>query len=203
MKIRVNEIFDSIQGEGSLVGMPVTFVRLQGCNLRCPWCDTKHALDLTGGRSWDTDELVSNIQGRSPRAVVYTGGEPLLQREALREVVLQLKHHRYQYLETNGTCDIPKDVFFHRVVVSPKPPDYLIMAHRADEIKVVITDPKQLDHLHEWMPNNSTLSLQPVDNDPDITKACISYLIYRAPHVLHHTVSYRLSYQIHKVIGVQ
>lgn len=78
MRLRVNERFVSLQGEGMLVGTPSTFIRLTGCNLRCTWCDSEPTSWAPTGDWAEVDALVSFCE-RGPRHVVITGGEPLLQ----------------------------------------------------------------------------------------------------------------------------
>jgi 7-cyano-7-deazaguanosine (preQ0) biosynthesis protein QueE len=104
------EIFASIQGEGASVGTPSTFVRLSTCNLRCSWCDTAYTWDWEHyDRAEQTmtaslDEVLARVQGFSPRNVVITGGEPLLQRHALVPLAESLKAGGYRIeVETNGT----------------------------------------------------------------------------------------------------
>lgn len=104
------EIFESIQGEGASAGMPSTFVRLAVCNLQCSWCDTAYTWD------WKRYEranqviqlpahaVVDSVEGRTPRNVVITGGEPLAQRHALAGLVPALRKRGYRLeVETNGT----------------------------------------------------------------------------------------------------
>ncbi|HGG57919.1 MAG TPA: 7-carboxy-7-deazaguanine synthase QueE [Nannocystis exedens] len=75
--MRIQEHFVSLQGEGSLVGMPSTFIRVSGCNLRCVWCDSPATSWAPEGDRQDLDDLVQACRG-GPRHVVLTGGEPLL-----------------------------------------------------------------------------------------------------------------------------
>ena len=77
--MKINEIFTSIQGETSFAGLPFTFVRLTGCNLRCSYCDTQYAYEEGTERS--IDQVLSEIQQRGFSRIVVTGGEPLLQNE--------------------------------------------------------------------------------------------------------------------------
>lgn len=97
--LRVNEIFDSIQGEGQDAGLPVTFVRLAGCNLRCEWCDT--------GYAWEQGENtpVEDIAMRCGRRASITGGEPLLQ--DIQPLVIALGKQCEISVETNGTINCP------------------------------------------------------------------------------------------------
>jgi len=75
----VNEIYQSIQGESTFAGVPMVFVRLTGCNLRCRWCDTAYAFEE--GREIPLDEVVRIAEGYGLQHVEITGGEPLIQQE--------------------------------------------------------------------------------------------------------------------------
>jgi 7-carboxy-7-deazaguanine synthase len=76
-RLRVTEIFKSIQGESTWAGAPCVFVRLTGCNLRCVWCDTEYAFD--GGTWMSLDDIVARVRQMECSLVELTGGEPLLQ----------------------------------------------------------------------------------------------------------------------------
>jgi 7-carboxy-7-deazaguanine synthase len=76
-RLKISEIFHSIQGEALDSGWPTAFVRLTGCPLRCRYCDTAYA--FTGGRWWTIDEIVAELDGLGARRVCVTGGEPLVQ----------------------------------------------------------------------------------------------------------------------------
>ncbi|ABM80051.1 7-carboxy-7-deazaguanine synthase QueE [Hyperthermus butylicus] len=122
--LRVVEVFASIQGEGPFTGTYSVFVRLAGCNLRCPFCDTRYAWSLEAGKPLGVEELVEEIARYEPSLVVITGGEPLLQRHPLNSLVegLESLGLRVQ-LETNGILPAPaRDEQLWRVyhVVSPK-----------------------------------------------------------------------------------
>lgn len=100
----VNEIFLSIQGEGTRSGRPCTFVRLAGCNLRCSWCDTAYAWDE--GRQMTLEQVLARVRELRCRLVELTGGEPLAQ-EPAAELLHQLCEAGYEVLlETNGSLDI-------------------------------------------------------------------------------------------------
>lgn len=104
--LRVSEIFASIQGETSFVGLPFAFVRLTGCNLRCRYCDTTYAYD--DGEDFVLEEVVSRTTLFGIPRVTVTGGEPLLQEEAhaLVETLLGLGHT--VLVETNGTVPLSR-----------------------------------------------------------------------------------------------
>jgi len=112
--LRIKEIFFSIQGEGPFAGVPATFIRLGGCNLRCTWCDTNYTADL---EEMMVDAIV--VQMRSP-LVVLTGGEPFAQNiSPLVEKLLDAGHA--VQIETNGTLSVPAFAWDEvTVVVSPK-----------------------------------------------------------------------------------
>jgi 7-carboxy-7-deazaguanine synthase len=100
--VKVSEIFHSIEGEGVEIGKPEVFVRLAGCNLRCTWCDTKYALE--NGKEMSINEIVREVRKYPCRSVSITGGEPLLQKKELLELVNQLKALDYWIqMNTNGT----------------------------------------------------------------------------------------------------
>ncbi len=105
--INVNEIFTSVQGEGTRAGMPCLFVRLQGCRLRCSWCDTPYALDHREmGLMMSSRDLVAEVEKAGVRFVEFTGGEPLEQ-PAVLPIMAELCDHGYIVaVETGGHVDI-------------------------------------------------------------------------------------------------
>jgi len=102
--LRVTEIFASIQGETSYVGLPFAFVRLTGCNLRCRYCDTTYAYD--SGEEFPLEEVVSMVEAFGIPRVTVTGGEPLLQPEAPTLVTALLDRGHTVLVETNGTVPL-------------------------------------------------------------------------------------------------
>ena len=102
IKAKVAEIFDSIQGEGLYFGEKQIFVRFFGCNLNCRYCDTK----LDYFKEYETEELFNRIKSYqgSYHSISWTGGEPLLHNEFLKELLKLTKVSGFKnYLETNGT----------------------------------------------------------------------------------------------------
>lgn len=102
MKARIAEVFDSIQGEGLYLGEPQLFVRFFGCNLHCRFCDTR----LSSFMEYQVQELFEDIilYGNNFHSLSFTGGEPLLQKDFLKEILMLTKTNGYRnYLETNGT----------------------------------------------------------------------------------------------------
>lgn len=100
--MKISEIFWSFEGEGIEIGKPEIFIRLAECNLRCDWCDTKYSWNP--GREMSIDEIVTQAAGYPCNNASITGGEPLLQKEELLELVHRLKRSGYWIqLNTNGT----------------------------------------------------------------------------------------------------
>ncbi len=103
-KLRITEIFLSLQGEADAVGWPTVFVRLTGCPLRCKYCDTSYA--FTGGEAMSIDAVMAAVAQHKTRHVCVTGGEPLAQKGSL-ELLHRLCDAGYDVsLETSGTLDI-------------------------------------------------------------------------------------------------
>ncbi|GJM07808.1 MAG: 7-carboxy-7-deazaguanine synthase [Lysobacteraceae bacterium] len=103
-RLRITEIFYSIQGESNSVGWPTVFVRLTGCPLRCQYCDTAYAFH--GGDWRDISDVIDEVASYKPRYVTVTGGEPLAQRPCLK-LLEQLCDAGYQVsLETSGAIDL-------------------------------------------------------------------------------------------------
>jgi 7-carboxy-7-deazaguanine synthase len=102
--LRVSEVFYSLQGEASRMGLPSVFVRLTGCPLRCAWCDTEYA--FTGGQSMSLATILDRISGYGVQQVCVTGGEPLAQKNCLL-LLASLCDAGYDVsLETSGALDI-------------------------------------------------------------------------------------------------
>src|SRR5437870_3861131 len=104
--MNVMEIYRSVQGEGTLMGVPTTFVRFFACNLRCSWCDTKYSWSVREGGTWEVfspQEVADQVHAHRARHVVLTGGEPTLQKElaCLAQLLKQQGHHLT--VETNTT----------------------------------------------------------------------------------------------------
>jgi len=115
--MRINEIFRSLQGEGLLQGEPSIFVRLQGCNLKCNWCDTSYAQDPRGGEELSIDEVLERVLSLHEDGLIcITGGEPLMQEEELGELCAELWELDYTIeVETNGSYPLP---YWHSRVAS-------------------------------------------------------------------------------------
>jgi organic radical activating enzyme len=134
----MREIFSTVQGEGRNTGLPATFVRFAGCNLNCPWCDTRrHMKEMLS-----LSEIMASVRKLKNRAVVVTGGEPTMV-PGLGEVLSRLKAEGYWLaLETNGLKDIREIEMFDYVAVSPKyfyRTKYTVesVLKKADEVRIV------------------------------------------------------------------
>jgi len=147
-RLRLTEIFLSVQGEARAVGWPTVFVRLTGCPLRCQYCDTAYAFH--GGEWWEIDTILAEVARHGVRHVCVTGGEPLSQKRCLG-LLEKLCDAGYEVsLETSGAIDIagvdprvsrvvdlktPGSLEMHRNLLSNLP---LLTAH--DQVKFVICD---------------------------------------------------------------
>lgn len=126
--LKVSEIFESLQGEGVSTGAPCVFVRLAQCNLHCTWCDTKYTWDFEHYRYEDevSEQSVADVARRvneaTSRRLVLTGGEPMLQQRALRELFARLAPDVVVEVETNGTIALEPETLsrVNQWNVSPK-----------------------------------------------------------------------------------
>ncbi len=110
--LKITEIFYSLQGESTTVGLPTVFVRLTGCPLRCGYCDSEYA--FYGGERLSLDDILAKVASFNPRYICVTGGEPLAQRECLTLLRLLCDAGYQVSLETSGA--LPVDDVDPRVV---------------------------------------------------------------------------------------
>ena len=222
MNLLVNEIFESIQGEASFAGAPSVFVRLQGCCVGCPWCDTKHTWatrpedetslgavldksgDAGGYAAVDVDDLTDLLVSRfRARHVVITGGEPALY-DLTRLSSSLLALGRSVQLETSGTEALRIDAGAW-VTVSPKismPGGREVRGDvlaRADEIKMPVGKPADIDELVALLARHGVtpatpIWLQPLSMSSKATALCMEAVIAR---------QWRLSVQVHKFLGAR
>lgn len=202
-KIKVCEIFASIQGEGREIGKPTVFIRLSGCNLRCSWCDTKYALEE--GREFSLEEIIAKVNGFNLSTVSITGGEPMTQRTGLRELVRELKRIGYRIsLETNGTL-YDEWIFSNvdSVSMDAKPPssgeksDLSILKKLSakDQVKIIIADGRDYDFAKEILKKTSVeVILQPAGG---------TGVKELADRVMADRLDVRVLPQLHKIIGVR
>ncbi|QYJ99912.1 7-carboxy-7-deazaguanine synthase QueE [Shewanella psychrotolerans] len=221
MKYPVNEVFETIQGEGVYTGVPAIFVRLQGCPVGCSWCDTKHTWEtLTENRvdpdlviqidgeigRWselDAKELIAQLvaKGFTAKHIVITGGEPCIY--DLRPLTQALSEQGYQcQIETSGTFEVLCDPRTW-VTVSPKvnmKGGYKVLEPslvRADEIKHPVAKQMHIDELDQLLEGIDTLGkticLQPISQKPRATELAMKVCIAR---------NWRLSIQTHKYLNI-
>jgi len=104
--MKVTEIFTSIEGEGKRAGLPCTFIRLAGCNLRCGYCDTKYSYDADLAADMSVAEIIEKCNVYSTRLITLTGGEPLIA-EGVETLIEELQWAGfYVNIETNGSVNI-------------------------------------------------------------------------------------------------
>ncbi len=122
MIIARDGFFTSLQGEGKLAGVPSVFVRLQGCNLRCSFCDTAYAISGSDGtQKLSVQEIFSLIEKSGVRHVVITGGEPMLQASELLPLLQLLEPNYHTTIETNGTIFAEEVLKLYSLLsISPK-----------------------------------------------------------------------------------
>ncbi len=153
MSIRIHEIFLSLQGEASRVGLPTVFVRLTGCPLRCGYCDTAYAFH--GGESQALDQILTRVESFCVKRVTVTGGEPLAQKECL-DLLTALCDQGYDVsLETSGAMDISAVDARVSIILDIKTPGSgemdknlwanLPLLKTKDEVKLVLCDRADYD----------------------------------------------------------
>lgn len=191
MKYKVNEIFYSLQTEGEHAGKAAVFVRLCGCNLSCPWCDTKHH---TIGEFYTKEEIEEKVdyltRGNKEVIVVFTGGEPTLQ---LKEDEPLLTKY-YTCIETNGTGKVPS--WINWITCSPKSDiDFKSIGRMPDEIKVVYEHGRD-KYLKSLISLGVKLFIQPLEVNGQMNIPEVVDFVKLNP-------SYRMSLQYHKIIKVR
>jgi 7-carboxy-7-deazaguanine synthase len=203
IKLPIHETFqNTVQGEGFWTGTLVDFIRLAGCPVRCPWCDTGYQEGGKGlpsvGRS--ISELLAELQ--SPR-VVITGGEPFIHRDLPELVTALLAADKQVSIETSGAYwqDVSPQAWITlspKEHVSPKYPVKERFWTRANEIKLVVSTGEEVDFYQKQLLKNVNIPvfLQPEWSEKERAISIILELLKQHP-------SYRLSLQTHKFIGVQ
>src|SRR6266851_2563020 len=145
-RLRVNEIFHSLQGEADAVGYPTVFVRLTGCPLRCRYCDTEYAFHA--GDWLDVDAIVDQVRSYGAQHVCVTGGEPLAQPVCLK-LLERLCDAGFQVsLETSGALDIASvDARVSRVVDVKTPGSHEAARNRIENFELLT--PRSEEHTSE------------------------------------------------------
>ena len=162
--MQITEIYRSIQGESSFAGLPCTFVRLTGCNLRCTWCDSEYT--FTGGRKMSPEEVEGEVRRLAGSGLVeMTGGEPMLQERELVPFMQTLLDGGYTVLlETSGErrlAAVPRAV--HKIVDVKCPGSgeggrfemaNLTTLNRGDEVKFVLASRQDYEFAREFVRQN-------------------------------------------------
>lgn len=189
------EVFESIQGEGTFLGLGASFIRLAGCNLRCPWCDTEHSFDVQAASRLSVDAILGTWRFTQP-LVVITGGEPTLY--DLGPLVRELKKlGKYVTLETNGTNPVPDEWGIDWVTVSPKPGSNYAINCRADELKYVVDDDFEIGVIQTERVPLRHIYLQVESGRPESAARAFT-LVTMNPHL-----NLRVGVQLHKVLHVE
>ncbi len=214
--IQLSEVFTSIQGEGIYTGVPMLFIRFQGCSLGCTWCDSKYTWSSKGGREWTWGVLEEKIKENRSDGIKWaciTGGEPLEYPEDFKNLLFLL-NNGYQYkieVETSGLVKLPRELGLlveswvidlkcpgSGVTKSPILQDYSWLTP-FDQLKCVVTNSADLQYVYYTLklhPTKAQVLISPVfDNqgflDQELAQKCVDFCIEHG---------YRLSLQTHKFI---
>ncbi|NOZ12495.1 MAG: radical SAM protein [Acidobacteria bacterium] len=206
--MKINEIFAAIEGETSLTGFPMLFVRFTGCPLRCSYCDTVYAYEE--GKETTIPELIEIIEKNELKIVHLTGGEPLAQKELPELMTRILEKNRQIVIETGGSMDIapfirdkvrimldiktPGSEMSHRNLLSNIP----LMREKTDEFKFTLCHRKDYDWAvnfiskHNLREKGCVINFSPVT--PGLSPATL------AEWILKDRLAVRLNCQIHRFI---
>lgn len=195
MKYKVNEIFQSLQGEGFNQGKNVIFIRLSGCNLSCKWCDTEHS----SYTELSLPEIITEISNYNVKSVIITGGEPTLHN--LTPLLKELKGLSYWIgIESNGTNSF-KEIreYLDYIAISPK--DFF-QATKVNEVRLVNAG-LSLDHLKkiERKISADKYFLSPLDNGQNMNIFDTMKLLGEINEVS--TNKWHLSLQLHKLANIK
>ena len=157
----ITEIFKSLQGEGPFIGIPMLFVRTNRCNLRCKWCDSSYT--FYGGHEVPLDDLLAEVASSGLDWVCFTGGEPLLQREALDFVRKVCESGKNVLIETSGSLPVKdyaaiKNSFIDMDIKTPSSgedaslyQDNLFVLRKQDYAKFVVSDEKDYEFAKNYL----------------------------------------------------
>ncbi|WP_165022860.1 7-carboxy-7-deazaguanine synthase QueE [Dysgonomonas sp. ZJ279] len=193
MKLIVNEIFYSLQGEGGRNGEPSIFIRLTKCNLACSFCDT----DFANGDEMGIDDILDEIKQYPCKWIIWTGGEPTIQ--LTDEHLAKFREQGYkQAIETNGTRPVPSLIDY--ITCSPKK-DYEIIKSRipfAHEIRIPVQKGDKLPDISIF-PKADNYFLSPIFDGDKLNIENANYCV----ELIKANPQWRLSLQIHKLIHIE
>lgn len=203
--LKINEIFYSIQGETTYVGIPTVFVRLTACNLRCTYCDTKYS--YYEGESQSLDLIMQTIESHKTKFVCITGGEPLLQKEVYT-LMTELCDRGYNVsLETSGSKSIELVDPRVKIILDVKTPDSgaadsfvmsnILHSTSSTEYKFVICSEKDFQWSEDFCRQHKLFEKFVVLYSPSYGQVSERWL---AEKILHQNSSARLQLQLHKYI---
>jgi 7-carboxy-7-deazaguanine synthase len=196
LKLKVVEIFNSIQGEGANVGRSATFIRLSNCNKNCSFCDT----DWDKGTEMTVEEVLAEVQKYSSNMIIWTGGEPTLQLTS--EILSHFKNY-YQAIETNGTNPVPAGIDY--ISCSPKVETEILNRNfqSVGEFRFPVVAGDEIPSIDE-LPKASNYFLSPIFDGEvkkrlEINRKNLDYCL----SVIEQDPRWRLSVQLHKLLNVQ
>lgn len=205
MSIKVHEIFFSIQGEASRVGLPTVFVRLTGCPLRCGYCDTEYAFH--GGKLLTVEDIMSQVSSFDVKRVTVTGGEPLAQKECLTLLKTLCDEGYDVSLETSGAMDITAVDDRVSVILDLKTPgsgeesknlwSNIPLLKPKDEVKFVLCDQADYAWAKQVLQQRGIHKICPVLFSPVYGQLQANDL---AEWILADKLQVRLQIQLHKVL---
>ena len=205
VRLKITEIFFSLQGEADTTGIPTVFVRLTGCPLRCQYCDTAYAFH--GGAWYSIDEVLAEVRRHQTRYVCVTGGEPLAQRTCLTLLTRLCDEGFRVSLETSGALDVT--VVDPRVVrvVDIKTPgsresesnrlENLADLRATDQLKFVICDRTDYDWSRRFVVEHELVGRCPILFSPSHEQLKAVEL---ADWILADHVPVRMQIQLHKYL---
>ena len=203
--LRVSEIFHSIQGESTRLGLPTTFIRLTGCPLRCTWCDTTYA--FSGGRTVSVADVLAQVGHMGCRTVCVTGGEPLAQKDCLRLLQALCDAGYSVSLETSGALDIAEIDERVSCILDLKAPDSgeqernlwsnIDVLTAADEIKIVLASESDYEWAKSVVYTRLTPGTYPIVFSPVAGQLDPRHL---AEWILRDNLPVRMQLQLHKMI---
>ena len=205
MTLKIHEIFHSIQGESSRIGLPTTFVRLTGCPMRCVYCDTAYA--FSGGSNMSLADIMLKVAELGAPYVTVTGGEPLAQKEC-HGLLTALCDAGYSVsLETGGAIDIRAVDPRVSVILDIKTPgsgelaknlwSNLALLKASDEVKFVLCDRADYDWAKEQLAEHKLTQTCPVVFSPVFGQVNATDL---AEWVLADKLPVRMQVQLHKIL---